>query len=341
MAVNPSIADQTLATNVPADQAKKGDISPSWKQRIPLANIKARPGGLPNDVAVYVWGGVVGTGPFIVDLDNPFSLVGYNLRAMPIWKQVLRYILLSDRCLEIRCMSEACRNTLRELFGLAVFEKATVHYPHAELQRSEISRQPQSPPHFVFVGSQFEIKGGAVLLSAWKEALPRLPEGAELSVITHLPDLYRNLADSLSGVQIYQASYGRKQLWSVFFEKCDALILPTMVESFGMVALEAMAHGMALVVTDVYALPELVDNNKNGRVVHAPISIWDGVMPSPLHYRLDQAAAIIRQMDFSAFATELADAIVDVGGNQEELLEMRKSSLALFQSRFINDGEQQ
>ena len=40
--------------------------------------------------------------------------------------------------------------------------------------------------------------------------------------------------------------------------KSDILIHPTYVDTFGVVVLEAIAHGLGIISTDLYALPEMV-----------------------------------------------------------------------------------
>jgi len=108
------------------------------------------------------------TGNFIVDLDNPWSLTGFNLRAMPLYKSILRYILASSRCLEIRCISEACRLSLKALFGQTVYDKASVHYPFIPQKVPSVPSVIPEPCRFLFVGTQFEIKGGEALLKAFR-----------------------------------------------------------------------------------------------------------------------------------------------------------------------------
>jgi hypothetical protein len=53
---------------------------------------------------VYVRGGIVASGYFIVALDNPYSLTGYNLLAMRLYRPLVRVVLRSRRCVAIRCM---------------------------------------------------------------------------------------------------------------------------------------------------------------------------------------------------------------------------------------------
>lgn len=49
-----------------------------------------------------------------------------------------------------------------------------------------------------------------------------------------------------------------------YLQHCDALLLPSEMESFGLVALEAMSCGVPVVASQVGGLPELVSHGKHG-----------------------------------------------------------------------------
>ncbi len=329
-AVNPELAERAGA-QVSAKAATGSRMGRSWKQRLPLINVKRRPTQAPADAAVYVWGGIIATGPFILDLDNPWALVGYNVPAMTLWRPVLAAVLASKRCLAIRCMSDACRQGVARLFGRRAAAKAVVAYPRLAAQVGGVEAVAADGPRFVMVGTQFAIKGGIALLRAWPRVRAALP-GARLDVVTHLPAAYADLARQ-PGLEVHEARFSRDQIWQRFLRPADVLVHPTYVESFGMVALEALAHGLALVSTDVYALPELV-TPANGRLVAAPLSVWDGVMPSP-HYRAwEEMPAKAEALDSAEFETRLAEAMIEVAADPARLLASRRASLELFRSRF-------
>ena len=72
--VSPEVSDKRRGVQVSGDYAKASKLRKSWKSRIPLINVKFRPRKAPKDAVIYVWGAVVFTENFIVDLDNPWSL---------------------------------------------------------------------------------------------------------------------------------------------------------------------------------------------------------------------------------------------------------------------------
>jgi len=332
--VNLEMLNQRKGAQVSRSKALQSTIGRSWKQVVPLLNIKRRPPDLSSDTVVYVWGSVMASGKYISDLDNPYSLVGYNLRAMPLWRPVIRRFLLSARCIEVRCMSEACKRTLHHLFGEEVAAKAVVCYPYIEQQVLSVDAVEKDGPRFLFVGTQFDIKGGQALLRAWPRVVTAIP-GARLDVVTHLPNHHKALIN-VSGLTIHEAKFSRDEIWQKFLRKSDVLILPTYMESFGMVALEALAHGLALVVTDVYALAEIVENGINGFLLSPPLSVWDGFLPSVFHYQADSLFEIARSTDTSEFEHNLVRAMIETGRDKSRLLAMRRASLRLFENQFAS-----
>lgn len=331
-ALNPELASHRQGQQVGQTQALTPKARRGWR-RLPLINLKRRPPGLAPEAALYLWGALAARGPFIVDLDNPYALTGYDLGAMTLYRSLLGRLLAAPRCLEIRCLSEACRRTLGRLFGNPVRDKAVVRYPR-------IARPPRAPPspagegcRFLFVATQFELKGGAALLRAFARVTQAAP-GARLDLVTHLPPAYRELAQACPGVRLHRADLSRDEVATRFLGQGQVLVHPTYVESFGMVVLEALAHGLAVVATDVYALPEMVRDGVNGRLLEPPISIWRDDLPAPFYRRLDRAGPEIAALDTAAFEASLAEAMIGLARDRAWLAAARAASASLFTERF-------
>lgn len=331
-AINPEVAESRRGEQVSERRALDPASRRAWHHVVPAINLKRRPAGLGRDTVVYVWGAIVASGPFITDLDNPYALTGYNARAMALYRGLLGRLLASERCREIRCLSEACRRGLEGLFGAAVAAKARVHYPRLA-KAVEVAKPPDDGCRFLFVATQFEIKGGAALLRAFARVRARAP-AARLDMVTHLPPAHAALAQARAGLAVHPADLAREEVAARFLAKADVLVHPTYVESFGMVVLEALAHGLAVIATDVYALPEMVRDGVNGRLLAPPISLWDGGRPGPLFRRPHRAEAMIARLDTSAFEAELAEAMVELATDRERLAAARAASLELFDKRF-------
>ena len=329
--LNPDLGARRQARQVSREEALAPRPRRGWR-RLPLINLKRRPSGLGPEAALYLWGAVAARGRFIVELDNPYALTGFDLGAMALYRGLLGRLLAAPRCLEIRCLSEACRRTLALLFGAAVGNKAALHYPLVGRPAPAPARA-EAGCRFLFVATQFELKGGAALLRAFRRVHLEAPE-TRLDLVTHLPPGHEALAAACPGVRVHAATMSRDEVAARFLSRAQVLVHPTYVESFGMVVLEALAHGLAIVASDVYALPEMVRDGVNGDLLTPPISIWRDHLPAPLYHRLDRAGDEIERLDSSDFEARLAAAMLALARDGAWLERARAASARLFDARF-------
>ena len=232
-------------------------------------------------------------------------------------------------------MSDACRRSLGALLGEEVFAKARVFYPRISqrIREDEIVLAKPEECRFLFVGTQFEIKGGAALIEAFSRVYARNPQ-CHLDMVTHLPSEFAQSVSRCSGITVHEAKFNRDEIFERFMRRSDVLILPTYVESFGMVALEALSFGLALIATDVYALGELVEGDVNGVLLTPPVSIWDGVMPSAAYYDLANVKEHIQAADVTNFVSGLETSIERFVLDIHWRLQAKKASARLMAKRF-------
>jgi glycosyltransferase involved in cell wall biosynthesis len=332
--LNPWLSEERQGAQVTSTRSLAKTQNISWKQRVPLINLKLRPKGLPSDAVVYVWGGVLASGPFIVDLDNPYALTGYNISAMSLYRGLLKRFLQSSRCLEIRCLSQACKETLRILFGEAVAAKASIRYPKLPHFVDQASVKTGAECRFLFVGTQFEIKGGAALVRAFRRVYQAVPT-VHLDLVTHLPPGFSHEIIDCSGITVHEARFSRQEIWDRFMRQADVLVHPTYVESFGMVVLEALAHGLAIIATDVYAIREMVNDGVNGALLKPPLSIWDGFQPSKYYSNLAIIKSSIAKTDTGQFEDDLKVAMLQLARDVATCDRFKGASRELFIAKFL------
>jgi glycosyltransferase involved in cell wall biosynthesis len=105
---------------------------------------------------------------------------------------------------------------------------------------------PAEGPCLLFVGNDYRKKG----LEALLQALTQLPADVVLAVVgnpAHIAE-FRALAETLKlGVRVF--FLGALKDVSPAYEAADTLVHPTFEDTFAMVVLEAMAHGLPVVVS--------------------------------------------------------------------------------------------
>lgn len=113
----------------------------------------------------------------------------------------------------------------------------------------------------LFVGTDFERKGGSVLLQAWGEVHKQLPE-AQLWIVG--PRRPRTLPRS----DIYWLGKIRdRRLLQHCLQHATVFVLPSLFEPWGLVFQEAMGHGVPCIGTNHCAMPEFITPGMNGLLV--------------------------------------------------------------------------
>lgn len=118
----------------------------------------------------------------------------------------------------------------------------------------------EGPVRLLFVGGDFDRKGGNVLLQAYRSAFRGR---AELHLVTQ-----EEVAEE-RGVFVHRGLSANSPELLSLYQNADIFVLPTLGDCFPVVLGEAMAAGLPIVTTDVGALREAVENERNGLIVPA------------------------------------------------------------------------
>jgi glycosyltransferase involved in cell wall biosynthesis len=113
------------------------------------------------------------------------------------------------------------------------------------------------PHSFLYVGRLASNKGVDVLLDAFRTLEGRSP--ASLYVIGDGP-LRAKVTRSLPKSVVFLGRRSDEELM-MWYQRVDALVLPSLYEGMPTVILEAMAFGLPIIATDVGAVATLVDQN--------------------------------------------------------------------------------
>lgn len=181
-------------------------------------------------------------------------------------------------------------------------------------------REPRSyklPFIFLSAGTQSVRKGVHYTLEAWRRIAPR--DDAELWLVGSM-QLPKRLLNSLPEKTIIKPSVTRAELNRIY-KRANVLLFPSLVEGFGMVITEAMAHGLPVITTPNTAGPELIKHADDGFIV--PIRDVDALTDvmqwcldnrGPLEQMGARAAARAAQWQWRDYRAELGRVALGILG---------------------------
>lgn len=188
------------------------------------------------------------------------------------WFREGRFFGLADRAVASLAhvhiaISRGLARYLAEMEGFDESAFEIVHYGIAA--RDGVAPYAESEPRLLCVGRLIPVKGHLVLMRALAQARARVPElvldvagqgPLEPALKAYAREL--GLADAirfLGFVSPVQAA----------IENAAIVVVPSLGEGFGMVALEAMERSRPVIASDVGGLPEIVADGETGFVVPA------------------------------------------------------------------------
>jgi len=156
-------------------------------------------------------------------------------------------------------MSEHVRQSLTRHYALPP-EQATCVYAGSNIDPSPVPLENGAYTNqtIVFIGVDWERKGGATLLKAFEEVLASLP-AAKLVVVGGNP--------MVRHPQIEIVGRASRDAVNAHLARASVFCLPTRIEPFGIAVVEAFFHNLPVVVSNIGAMPDLVRDGQSGHLV--------------------------------------------------------------------------
>jgi glycosyltransferase involved in cell wall biosynthesis len=136
-----------------------------------------------------------------------------------------------------------------------------------KIRKYSSAKKDNETPQLLFVGRLSPEKGCATLIEA-ADILKDRGNRFQLIIVGDGPErssLAKRVAAAGLGAQVTFA--GWKLDVRPFYETADIVAVPSLRESIGLVILEAMLHGGAIVATAVQGIPEIVQEGQTGLLV--------------------------------------------------------------------------
>lgn len=173
------------------------------------------------------------------------------------------YVKLGEETLQnatiIFTASDCTRNSIINDYGIDE-EKVVTTYYGANIEELPSFEKDYSNKIILFVGIDFERKGGSTLVKAFKEVKKEVID-AKLVIVGSTPPI--NDEDIIVKGHINRNDNELLQL----YKDASIFAMPSVSEPFGIVFLEAMAYKMPCIGTTVDAMPEIIKDGKTGFLV--------------------------------------------------------------------------
>jgi glycosyltransferase involved in cell wall biosynthesis len=151
-------------------------------------------------------------------------------------------------------MSQNVGRSMIEDYGCEP-EKVVCAYGGPNASIADVKNKRYDQKNILFVGTVWDRKGGPELLAAFRLVRTQIPD-ATLTVVGCSPEIDEPGCHIVGRVQPSELA--------TYYRNASVFCMPSRLEPFGIVYIEAMAHRMPVVVTDIAATPDFVTNGENG-----------------------------------------------------------------------------
>ncbi|HEY4106943.1 MAG TPA: glycosyltransferase family 4 protein [Polyangiaceae bacterium] len=137
-------------------------------------------------------------------------------------------------------------------------EDVAVIPPGIDLKEFSVGDRNHELPRILFVGGDFERKGGDLLLDVFRR---RLRGRSELILVTkaQIPDE--------PGVSVHRNVSANSDELHDLYRTSDLFVLPTRADCYSLVCMEALAAGLPIVATRVGGIPDMIQEGQTGHLL--------------------------------------------------------------------------
>jgi len=163
-----------------------------------------------------------------------------------------------EQAVHIFTMGKPARDSLVADYGV---DSSRVTAVGGGLSFEHLPRPRRLPPGptILFVGRDFERKGGDILVRAFEGIRTQLPDAS-----LHIVGASHRIR--VDGVTNHGKVSSRERL-SELYAAARVFCLPSRYEPYGLALIEAMAHGVPCVGSRVESIPEILDEGRAGMLV--------------------------------------------------------------------------
>lgn len=288
--------------------------------------------------------------PYFIYLENPTALYHYALGRLryPSGKNKFRKCLENPKLKYIVCMSDSCRTTFEKVnMCLPENVKIKTIYPLVPRNRFINDRLIEKKAYaetleclYCVQGKRFYTKGGKEILEAVNN-LQSMGLNIHLTVITNpsaLNDETLNIVKNNKNVfSLYDFAFSYEQMEEIYGNTA-VLIQPSSDDSFALTVLEAVKAGCAVVGSNMYAIPEMVEDNINGLLIEPAYRTYTkDNLPNPDAWGHNKKVRLAKRRS-QKYIDDIEEAIKTLYYDRDKLYAFSKKSLELANTKFSEES---
>ena len=273
-----------------------------------------------------------GSMPYMAEFDVPLAIHGYHIGRHRRAVARARALMEQPGLRALITFSDWASRSFDLHYGPVVGAKCRTVYPLA-YEGAWCGVFDARLHDFCFISTRFRIKSGPEVVRAFCKARALLGSNASLCVVTSLAEARQWLGplENYPGVSWREANLNEQEIAALLADS-RCLLHPSLSDSFGVVVLEALAAGCAIVTADMASFPELVD--QNGWLLRPPTATVVGDTYITEYGSADYHEAYLNTMSLHRFEQTLCDTITSFLSDDERARAMMQASHRLHEQKF-------
>lgn len=275
-----------------------------------------------------------GDQPYIAEYDLPHSINSYKPNLYKKYHSFTKHLLQKNNLRCIVTFSDWAKRSFGLHYGKEVENKCKRLYPLIS-EPKEIQSPKDRFFDFLFISTNFVIKGGKALVNAF-DRYRKINPNCKICIITDLKQAKKLLGslDKFAGISWVEANLNENQI-QAYMLKSKCLIHPTLSDSFGVVVVEAIACGCAIISSSFGSLIEILDPINSISLNPPTSSIVGDTYIQDLGINNSQVD-FMQTLSFHNFEDEIFGKIkLYMEGKDQEL--MAEGSIKLFKKNFSEE----
>lgn len=271
--------------------------------------------------------------PYIAEFDVPMALHGYKISCHRRGYKEARGLLERPQLRTLLTFSSWAQRSFGLHFGPEVEAKCKTIYPLA-YEGAYCGELDFRYYDFIFISTQFRIKCGPEVVRAFCEIRHSISSAARFCVVTNLTQAREALGDlsGYPGVDWRESAIGESEIADLL-AKSRCLVHPSLSDSFGVVVLEALAAGCAVISSDFASFCEMVTPT-NGWLISAPTATVVGDTYITEYGDTDYHHSYLNTLSLHRFERDIASCMANFLLEPARARQMMQASRALYIERF-------